>query len=330
VSDSTVSDSTVPDPAVPDPAVPHPVGPDGEAGSGEAVGSLAPRVEFPPGWPSGGRRAGVLGSPIAHSLSPTLYRAGFAAAGLDDWSFEAVECDAARLPALVNSLDADWAGLAVTMPGKAAAASVATTRSARVMALGVANTLLRRESGWYAENTDVDGVVGALTAAGVAPAGGVLLLGGGGTALAVVAALAELRWDGPLILAGRRPESTVTAVSLADHLGLRARAVGFGADEIGAVAGGVALAVSTVPAGAADLLAGVLAPVPALLDVVYHPWPTPLAGAGGPDRITVTGLDMLLHQALRQFHLVTGVSAPADAMRSALRAAVGSGPPLPV
>jgi len=276
------------------------------------------------------RRAAVLGSPIGHSLSPVLYRAGFAAAGLDDWMFDAIDCDATALPDLVGGLGPEWAGLAVTMPGKAAAASVAVTQSDRVRLLGVANTLLHRAQGWHAENTDVDGVAGSLTAAGVAPAGGVLLLGGGGTALAVVTALAEMAWDGPLILAGRRPESTVAAATLARTVGLNAREIGFDRDEIGSVTADLAMVVSTVPAGAADPLAPALAAVPALLDVVYHPWPTPLAAAGASGRITVTGLDMLLHQALRQFTLVTGVTAPADAMRSGLRSAVGSDLPLPV
>jgi shikimate dehydrogenase len=272
----------------------------------------------------------VLGSPVGHSLSPTLYRAGFHALGLTDWSFEAIECDNLRLPQLVAELDAAWLGLAVTMPGKAAAATVAATRSARVDILRVANTLLRRPDGWHAENTDVDGVAGSLAAAGVPASGPVLLLGGGGTALAVVAALAELRWAGPLVLAGRRPESTAAAMTLAGQLGIDARAVGFSGDEIAGVAPDLALAVSTVPAGAADHLAELLSDVPAVLDVIYHPWPTPLAAAGAPGRITVTGLDMLLHQALRQFELVTGHPAPAVAMRSALRGAVGSDLPLPV
>lgn len=275
-------------------------------------------------------RAGVLGSPIGHSLSPALYRAGFAELGMGDWSFDAIECDAARLATLVGEMGPEWAGLAVTMPGKAAAAAVAAGRSERVRTLGVANTLVRRGRDWWAENTDVDGVRGALAAAGVPPTGPVLLVGGGGTARAVVAALAELRWDGPLILAGRRPESSVIVGELAATLNLPATRIGMTAGDIAPAAPTLALVVCTVPAGAADHLAPVLAGVPALFDVIYHPWPTPLAAAGSADRITVTGLDMLLHQALTQFELVTGVHAPADAMREALRDAVGSDLPLPV
>lgn len=275
-------------------------------------------------------RAAVLGSPIGHSLSPALYRAGFAELGLEGWSFDALDCDAAALPGLVAARTQGWAGFAVTMPGKAAAASVADGRSERVTRLGVANTLVRRGDGWWAENTDVDGVNGALAAAGVAASGPVLLIGGGGTARAAVAALAEMHWDGPLILAGRRPDSTAAVAELAAGLGLAATRTGMTPGDIAPVAETAALAVSTVPAGAADHLALTLAPVPALFDVIYHPWPTELAAAGDAGRVTVTGLDMLLHQALVQFELITGVPAPAEALRGALRAAVGTDLPLRV
>ena len=93
------------------------------------------------------------------------------------------------------------------MPGKAAAAAIAVQRSDRVAALGVANTLVRLPDGrWRAENTDVDGVLGALNGVGLGSGDGrALLLGGGGTALAVLAALAERGWTGPVLVAGRQP-----------------------------------------------------------------------------------------------------------------------------
>ena len=183
-------------------------------------------------------------------------------------------------------------------------------------------------SGWHAENTDVDGVLGALRAAGIAPAR-VLLLGGGGTARSVVAALAELGIAG-VTLAGRRPESTADCVELAARLGLAVAVTDLTSRSIASVAADVDLVVSTLPAGAADHLAATLAAVPALFDVVYHPWPTPLAAASAPGRITVTGLDMLLHQAFRQFELFTGRPAPRAAMRQGLLAASAHGPALPI
>ncbi len=275
------------------------------------------------------RRAGVLGSPVAHSLSPALHRAGYAAAGLTNWRYDAIDCDATSLPSRVAAAGPEWAGFSVTMPGKAAAATFADQRSDRVAALGVANTLVRRRDGWFAENTDVDGVLGALRAAGLRSPGPALLLGGGGTAAAVLAALSEAGVPG-VVVAGRRPESTAAVLELGNRLGVRVAAVGWSIEEIAAEAAGSELVVSTVPAGAADALAEALASVPALFDVVYHPWPTPLAAAGGPDRITVTGLDLLLHQAFRQFELFTGVAAPVDAMRDGLRMAVRTNLPLPV
>ena len=114
----------------------------------------------------------------------------------------------------------EWAGFSVTMPGKAAAAAVADEASARVRTLGVANTLVRRDGGWFAENTDVDGIIGGLRAAGARPPRTALILGGGGTAASVVAALAELGTS-TLVIAGRRPESTASAVELGRALGIR-------------------------------------------------------------------------------------------------------------
>ncbi len=275
------------------------------------------------------RRAAVLGSPVAHSLSPALHRAGYAAAGLTGWRYDRIECDAQQLPAVVAGAGPEWAGFSVTMPGKAAAAAVADQRSARVVALGVANTLVRGPDGWFAENTDVDGVTGALRAAGLTTPRTVLLLGGGGTAAAAVAALIDLGAT-DLIVAGRRPQSTGAVRELGGRLGVTVTAIGWSRPEIANAAHAADLVVSTVPAGAADPLADVLAEVPALFDVVYHPWPTPLAAAGAPGRITVTGLDLLLHQAFRQFELLTGRPAPAAAMRKGLRDAAATDLPLPI
>ena len=280
------------------------------------------------------RRAAVLGSPVAHSLSPALHLAGFAAAGLTGWTYQRIECDAARLPGLVRSSGGEWAGFSVTMPGKAAAAAFADVRSPRVDRLGVANTLYRipgdhgAPNRWHAENTDVDGVTGALQAAGVRPRR-VLVLGGGGTARSVVAASAELGAAG-VTLAGRRPESVSGCAALAAAWGLPATVCDLSVAAVAEAAAAVDLVVSTLPAGVPDELAGTLAAVPVLLDVVYAPWPTALAAASVPGRVVVTGLDMLLHQAFRQFELFTGCRAPRAAMRGGLLAASGATLPLPI
>ncbi|MEV4500121.1 shikimate dehydrogenase, partial [Micromonospora arborensis] len=139
------------------------------------------------------RRAAVLGKPIAHSLSPVIHNAGYAAAGLTGWSYTRIECAAAELPDLVAGLGPEWAGLSVTMPGKEAALAVAAAASPVAVAVGAANTLVRRPDGsWYADNTDVAGMVRVLTDAGVVAGAAVTVLGAGGTARAALAAAAQL------------------------------------------------------------------------------------------------------------------------------------------
>lgn len=136
----------------------------------------------------GPKKAGVLGSPIAHSRSPQLHLAAYRALGLHDWTYERIECGAAELPVVVGGFGPEWVGVSVTMPGKFAALRFADERTARADLVGSANTLVRTPHGWRADNTDIDGVAGALGAA----AGHALVLGSGGTAPAAVVGLAEL------------------------------------------------------------------------------------------------------------------------------------------
>lgn len=267
------------------------------------------------------RRAAVLGSPVAHSLSPALHRAAYAALGLGDWRYDAVECDQARLPALLAGLDETWAGLSLTMPLKRAALLAAATASPDAVAIGAANTLLPDGGGWHAANTDVVGVERALREAGVSTVASAVVLGAGGTAQAAVAALARLGERAPTVYV-RDLDRTAELRAAADRLGCTPRFRRW-PDRLPA---GWDVLVSTVPAGAADGLAA--GPWPAdgvLLDVVYAPWPTALAagaraggvGAGGI-RAVVGGAAVLLHQAAEQVTLMTGRPAPLAAMRAAL------------
>lgn len=262
------------------------------------------------------RRAAVLGRPVAHSLSPALHRAAYAALDLPDWRYDAIECDEARLPALLAGLDSTWAGLSVTMPLKRSALALAGTASDLARAVGAANTLLPRASGWYADNTDAAGIEQALRAAGVASVSRAVVLGAGGTAQAAVAALAALGELRPRVLVrdtGRVGDLMAAAQRLGSAPVLQPWAQGLDGDRD--------VLVSTVPAGAADGFAA--GPWPAgsvLLDVVYAPWPTGLArGAHQAGGLTVVGgQEVLLHQAAAQVELMTGRRAPLPAMRAAL------------
>jgi shikimate dehydrogenase len=269
----------------------------------------------------GARRAAVLGSPVAHSLSPVLHGAAYEALGLTGWTYERRECDDAALPGLVRGLGPEWVGLSVTMPGKRAALAVATTASDRARRLGVANTLVRAGDGWAADCTDVDGVAGALRAAGVSP-GPAVVLGSGATAGAALGGLAELG-VGEVVLVVRDPARAEPTLAVARAFGLCVRAVPWASLAPDDLARALAV-VNTTPADSVDAsrAAFVVDAVPAgavVLDAVYHPWPTPLAAAATARGLAVaTGLDMLLHQAFGQVEQFTGHPAPREAMHAAL------------
>jgi len=258
-------------------------------------------------------RAAVLGSPVAHSLSPVLHTAAYRALGLSGWRYERHEMDEAGLPGFVAGLTDDWAGLSLTMPLKRVALAMADARSDLAVEVGAANTLVRREAGWRAENTDVHGITAALREAGITMARTALILGAGGTAQAALAALRELGELRPTVLV-RDPARTTELRRAAGRLGVEPTIMGgLGEGPLPAAD----LVIATLPAGAADALRTAAATV---LDVVYAGWPTPFARtAQASGARIVSGLDMLLHQAAAQVELMTGRRAPLEAMRAALR-----------
>src|SRR3954470_17196503 len=164
------------------------------------------------------RRCAVVGSPIAHSLSPALHRAAYAELGLD-WTYDAIECDQAGLADLVGSLDDSWAGLSLTMPLKRAVIALLDGLSDTAALTGVVNTVLFREGMKYGDNTDVHGVVAALREAGVDRVRSVTVLGGGATAVSALAAARDLGARDAHVVA-RSAERAAATVTAADDIGL--------------------------------------------------------------------------------------------------------------
>ena len=271
------------------------------------------------------RRAAVLGSPITHSLSPVLHGAAYQALGLHGWHYDKIECDEPGLPGLVDSMGPEWAGLSLTMPLKRVALTVADTVSPLAEAVGAANTLVfpaGPAAGRQAHNTDVAGMVAALKEAGLARVEQAVILGAGGTAQSALAAVRELGHQSPIVLV-RNLARTGELRETADRLGMRPTiSDGLFTEPLPAAD----LVISTLPGGAADPLSATRwKPDTMVLDVVYAPWPTPFAGsalaAGCP---VVSGLAVLLHQAVAQVELMTGHPGPVEAMRTALAAAVAA------
>ncbi|HVU73694.1 MAG TPA: shikimate dehydrogenase [Mycobacteriales bacterium] len=261
-----------------------------------------------------GRRAAVAGRPIGHSLSPALHRAAYAALGLRDWRYDALDVGEDDLAALFDTIrgDRSWAGLSMTMPLKAEAVRRADVVDPLAARIGSANTAVRGADGAITvHSTDVDGARAALSQVG--ERGPVAVLGSGGTARAAVAAVAP---DVEVLVVARSAERGDPVAAL-HPLGLCVGWDDFTPADVGTV-------VAAVPAGVTDDLAVRTWPATTgLVEVVYDPWPTPLAARALASGARVAGgLVVLVAQAARQVELMTGRTAPLEVMRAAGEAAL--------
>ncbi|MDH6131155.1 shikimate dehydrogenase [Kitasatospora sp. MAA4] len=272
------------------------------------------------------RRAAVLGSPIAHSLSPVLHNAAYRALGLEGWEYGRFEVDEAGLPGFVAGLEPGlWAGLSLTMPLKRAVMPLLDEVSATARAVDAVNTVVFEADGRRTgDNTDVPGLVAALRERGVASVPAAAVLGAGATASSALAALAQV-CTGEVTVYVRSLERAREMLALGERLGLAVRTAPW---EQGAEALAGPLTVSTTPVGATDAFAEGLTAAPGVLfDVLYHPWPTALAAACAERGGTILGgLDLLVHQAVLQCERFTRITpGPLAAMRAAGEQALAAG-----
>ena len=264
-------------------------------------------------------RAAVLGSPIAHSLSPALHSAAYRALGLTDWSYEAIECDEAGLPGLLGSLGPEWAGLSLTMPLKRAVLPLLDRAEPLATAVAAANTVILTDGRRLGYNTDVAGLATAMREAGATAVRNVIVLGAGATACSALAALRETGAS-QITVAVRAQPRAAPLLAVAARLGVPVHVTELPAGL--PARGRWDLLISTIPAAAASGLAdlittGALAAA-VVVDVGYDPWPTPLtAAAAASGAAVISGYEMLVHQAARQVELMTGQQAPVAAMRAA-------------
>lgn len=273
---------------------------------------------------TGRRRAAVLGSPIAHSLSPVLHRAAYAELGLGEWTYDRFEVDEAALPAFLAELGPGWAGLSLTMPLKRAVIPLLDEVSATARSVEAVNTVVLTDDGRrLGDNTDIPGIAAALRERGVETVGSAAILGAGATASSALAALARI-CTGEVTAYVRSAERAAEMREWGERLGVTVRTADW---SRAAEALTAPLIVATTPAGATDDLAGSVPERPGtLFDVLYEPWPTPLAAAWARRGGTVLGgLDLLVHQAVLQVELMTGrAPAPLAAMRAAGEAALAA------
>ncbi|MDN3255894.1 shikimate dehydrogenase [Streptomyces sp. MA25(2023)] len=263
------------------------------------------------------RRAAVLGSPIAHSLSPVLHRAAYAELGLEGWTYDRFDIDEAALPGFFAELGPEWAGLSLTMPLKRAVIPLLDEISETAASVDAVNTVVLTEDGRKTgDNTDIPGMVAALREHGIEKTETAAILGAGATASSALAALARI-CTGEIAVYVRSEARAAEMRGWAERLDADVRIADWADAEEALRA---PLVVATTPAGTTDALAAAVPEMPAtLFDVLYDPWPTALAARwsahGGA---VVGGLDLLVHQAVLQVEQMTGRSpAPLAAMRAA-------------
>jgi shikimate dehydrogenase len=262
----------------------------------------------------GVRRCAVLGSPIAHSLSPALHRAAYGYLGLN-WTYDRVQVDEQGLAPFVCGLDASWRGLSLTMPLKVAALELGEADQLATLT-GAGNTLILEGGSRRVYNTDVAGLTGAVRQVAQAPLRRLTILGAGATAKAALVAATELGAQ-QLTVVARTPSSAEPLRALARNLGIKLDVRSWSRQIPEAD-----LAISTVVSGAADSIADAVADsAPLIVDVIYDPWPTVLAMTAQRAGCTVvSGRDLLVGQAGLQIELMTGRSVPAEVLYAALPA----------
>lgn len=278
---------------------------------------------------------GVLGDPVRHSLSPAMHNAALAEMGLN-WVYLALPVPAARFSAVVQSLETlGCRGLNVTLPHKQAAWALAQDRSSLAERLGAVNTLVpRAEGGWSGTNTDVEGFSAPLRQGGDWSGRQAVVLGCGGSARAVVAALVELGL-GRIQLAGRRPQGLAACLNDCGPWAPSLEPLPWqdAGETLAAALAGADLVVNTTPVGMAsgrDPASAGACPLQAVelealrpscwvYDLIYVPRPTRLLQEASRRGCTgLDGLEMLVQQGAASLRLWSGCAeVPVERMRQA-------------
>lgn len=267
-------------------------------------------------------RCAVLGKPIAHSLSPLIHTRAYEVLGLaGSWSYGRHEVDEAGLADFIAGCGPEWVGLSCTAPLKEVLLGLGEP-SDRARLLGSGNTFLFNDGSPRVENTDVTGLIGAFARAGVTTASSALLLGNGATARSALYALAEMGVRSVLVLARSEDRARASLAGLAAGLGVQ---VGFGPWGQVPDAGASDVLVSTVSTPLpAEVAGGLVRMVGACFDATYNHYPTELdRAARAAGTVQLSGIDLLVGQALDQIRLMTGRSCPAEPLLEVAHAALG-------
>jgi shikimate dehydrogenase len=264
------------------------------------------------------RKAGIVGWPVAHSLSPVLHGYWLEKYGIDG-AFERVPAEPGKFEAVIADLRAQgFSGVNVTVPHKEAAFALADKVDATAKAARAANLLVLGAAMIEGRNTDSYGLAESLLETiGTLAGKNVVLLGAGGAARGAVLALEALGATSIHILNRDATRATNLAAALASHV--NARLVPGALSDWTKVAAHAALVVNSTSAGmgstpSLDLNLAVLPGEAVVCDIVYVPLRTKLLkDAAARGLKTVDGLGMLMHQAVPSFEAFFGKRPEVDA-----------------
>ena len=263
----------------------------------------------------------MVGTPIRHSLSPVLHRAAYAALGLD-WTYDAHELAEDDLPAFLDGLDDTWRGLSLTMPLKRTVVPLLDELTDRAAQARAANTVVLDGRHRTGHNTDIPGAARAVRERYDGPVERAVIVGGGATASSTLLGLADLGCRHVTLLVRDASRAAATLATAERHPAAPVVEV----RRIGEQPPTADILVSTIPAAAqGEHVLAAADSVAVVFDVLYDPWPTPLAArAVDAGTVLVAGLDLLVHQAVLQLELMTGLPAPLDVLRQAGEAALAT------
>jgi len=270
--------------------------------------------------PSAGRTAAaVIGDPVLHSLSPTIYNAAFEHDQVN-WSYSAVNITGEQVSDVLEEMrQFEVGGLSVTMPHKEMVANLVDETTRHAERLGAVNCVSKNGSTLVGHNTDGEGFIKAIEAETKEGAEGksYLVIGAGGAAKAVALALGEAG-AAEVIVSSRNASKSRKAASLAGKVG-RSGSL--------SEAKRVDVIINATPIGMRGAGNENQLPLPVeamhkgqiIVDLIYHPLETEfLKNASRIGARTMNGIGMLIHQAALQYTLWTNKEAPLDVMQDAV------------
>lgn len=264
----------------------------------------------PKGWGIQLINAAVLGSPINHSLSPVLHRVAYELLGLNG-SYEAIEVRSGELSSFLLSTDKNC--LSLTMPLKEEAISLASVSSDLAQRISSGNTLTKVDGNWHLTSTDVAGFEFSLKAHQINELESVLILGAGATARAAVSYISKISKNIQVVSRNSDREASMNKASdiQIEYLPWEPTERINHAD----------LVVNTAPGDASLIfLPSIQSPRGILFEVLYNPWPTSLSHSWSlSNQQVIDGLELLIHQAISQIEIFSGLSLDRVSLYTHLR-----------